>query len=235
MAISADSGSVAIQGLGSGGFSRRLSASPGGGKRRTKLTTMVAAAMVARAGSPKPEADALVTVFTYNRAGVPWTVMERAKRVATTAFATAGIEVRWVTGKRLGEPQKVAAGEMRTVVFEGPAPAHFAPLALAVTYVGRGSYSDVHIFYKRVAGLGTGFGDRLLPELLGNVLAHELTHALEGVMRHSNEGLMKAVWSGRDYDKMFRGPLPFAAEDLDLLRAHFQKEVWPTLTIVAGR
>ena len=69
-----------------------------------------------------------------------------------------------------------------------------------------------------------------MPEFLGNVLAHELTHALEGVARHSSEGLMKAVWSARDYDEMVRGPLPFAAEDLDLLRAHFQKEI-----LVAGR
>ena len=204
-----------------------------------KLTTMLVAAMVAameaQAGSPKPQVDALLTVFTYNRAGVPWAVMERAKRVATTAFAAAGIEVRWVTGKRLGEPREVAAGEMRAVVFDGPAPANFRPQAMAVTYVGRGAYSDVHIFYNRVAGLGTGYGDQLMPEVLGNVLAHELTHALEGVMRHSSEGLMKAVWSGRDYDQMFRGPLPFADEDLELLRAHFQKEIRPTLTIAASR
>jgi hypothetical protein len=205
-----------------------------------KLTTMVVvvmvAAMEAQAESSKPQVDALVTVFMYNRAGVPWAVMERAKRVATTAFAAAGIEVRWATGKRLGEPREVAAGEMRTVVFDGPAPAHFAPLAMAVTYVGRGAYSDVHVFYNRVAGLGTGFGDQVMPELLGNVLAHELTHALEGVARHSSEGLMKAVWSAGDYADMVGGrPLPFAAEDLDLLRAHFQKEIPPPLTIVASR
>jgi hypothetical protein len=75
-----------------------------------------------------------------------------------------------------------------------------------------------------------------MPEILGNVLAHELTHALEGVARHSSEGLMKAVWSGRDYAGMVsRRPLAFAAEDLDLLRAHFNKEMSPTLTLVAAR
>jgi hypothetical protein len=193
------------------------------------------AAMVAQAGSPEPQTDALVTVFMYNQAGVPWAVMERAKRVAATAFTAVGIEVRWAKGKRLGEPREVAAGEMRAVVFDGPAPANSRPEAMAVTYVGRGSYSDVHIFYDRVAGLGTGYGDRVMPEVLGNVLAHELTHSLEGVARHSSEGLMKAVWRGRDYSQMFRGPLPFAAEDLDLLRAHVQKEKPPALMIVAGR
>lgn len=74
-----------------------------------------------------------------------------------------------------------------------------------------------------------------MPEFLGNVLAHELTHALEGVARHSSEGLMKANWSGRDYDEMARGPLAFAAVDLELLRAHFQKEMPPAPTLVATR
>jgi hypothetical protein len=195
------------------------------------VAVAMVAAMEARAESRKPQADALVTVFTYNRAGVPWAVMERAKRVATRAFAAVSLEVRWAKGKRLGEPREVAAGEIRTVVFDGPAPAQFCPQAIAVTYVGRGAYSDVHVFYNRVAGLRTG---QVMPELLGNVLAHELTHTLEGVARHSSEGLMKAVWSAGDYSDMVGGrPLAFAAEDLDLLRAHFQKEMSPVPTLVA--
>lgn len=198
------------------------------------VTAAMVAAMETQAKSPKPQMDALVTVCIYNRAGVPWTVMERAKRVAATAFASAGIEVRWATGNRLGEPREAAAGEMLTVVFDATAPAHL-PRAMAITNVGREVGADVYIFYNRVASRGTGFGERLMPELLGNVLAHELTHALQGVARHSNEGLMKAVWSLSDYAEMFRGPLRFAAEDLDLLRAHFNKERSPAPTAVAAR
>jgi hypothetical protein len=204
-----------------------------------KLSTMLVAVMVAvmegRAESLKPQVDALVTVFTYNRAAVPWAVMERAKRVATAAFAAAGIEVRWVESQRLEEPD-AASGEMLTVVFDGPAPAQASREAMAFTKVGGAADGDVHIFYNRVAGFA-GFDDRVyIPELLGNVLAHELTHALEGVARHSSEGLMKAVWSADDYAKMTRRrPLAFAAEDLDLLRAHFRKEIPYTLTIVASR
>jgi hypothetical protein len=106
---------------------------------------------------------------------------------------------------------------------------------MAITNVGREVGADVYIFYNRVASRGTGFGERLMPELLGNVLAHELTHALQGLARHSNEGLMKAVWSLSDYAEMFRGPLRFAAEDLDLLRAHFNKEMSPVPALVAAR
>jgi hypothetical protein len=187
-------------------------------KRVWMVAVAMAAAMAAQAESPKPRVDALLTVFTYNLAGVRGDVMARAKRVATTAFAAAGIEVRWVKGKHYGEPREVAGGEIRTVVFDGPAPANFRSQAMAVTNVGRGADSDVHVFYSRVLA----FEDSLyMPEFLGNVLAHELTHSLQGVARHSSEGLMKAVWSVGDRAEMFRGPLPFAAEDLDLLRAHF--------------
>jgi hypothetical protein len=199
-------------------------------KRVWMVGVAVAAAMEAQAGSPKPRVDApLVTVFTYNLAGVPRNVAARAKRVATRAFAAAGIEVRWVEGKHLGEQREVAAGEMRTVVFDGPAPATFRSQAMAVANVGRGADSDVHVFYDRVLA----FQDSAyMPEFLGNVLAHELTHVLEGVARHSSEGLMKPVWSVDDIAEMFRGPLPFAAEDLDLLRAHFHSEMPPAPTLV---
>ena len=67
------------------------------------------------------------------------------------------------------------------------------PRAMAFTNVSGRADADVHVFYNRVAG----FEDRVhMPEFLGNVLAHELAHALQGVARHSLEGLMKAVWSG---------------------------------------
>jgi hypothetical protein len=209
-----------------------------------KLTTMVVAATVAtmtvQAESRKPQADALVTVFTYDRAGVPRFAMGRARAVAAMAFAAAGIEVRWVEGKRLGEPRVVAAGEALRVVFDGQAPTGFRPHAMAFTNFGGRSDADVHVFYDRVASfedtlahLSIGTHTRL-PDFLGNVLAHELTHALEGVKRHSSEGLMKAEWNAGDLADMVYGPLPLAAEDRDLLRAHFRKEIASTLPIAAG-
>ena len=194
------------------------------------------AAMGAQAGARKPQADALVTVFTYDRADVPWVVRVRAEQVAAAAFAAAGIEVKWAVGKRLGKRPEAVSGEVLTVVFDALAPAQASPEAMAFTNVGGAADADVHVFYNRVAGFG-GFHDRMYaPELLGNVLAHELTHALEGVARHSCEGLMKAVWSRDDYAKMARRrPLAFAAEDLELLRAHFSKEMSPAPTLVATR
>jgi hypothetical protein len=201
------------------------------------VAVAMVAAMVAQAGSRKPRTGVLVTVFTYDRAGVPGDVMLRAKLVVTMAYATAGIEVRWAEGKRLGEPREVASGEVLTVVFDGPAPAQASSQAMAFTNMGGGADANVHVFYNRVAGFAHFYWSGAhLSELLGNVLAHELTHALEGVARHSSEGLMKANWSGREYAEMAeRHPLAFAAEDLELLRAHFKNEMSPAPSLVATR
>jgi hypothetical protein len=106
------------------------------------------------------------------------------------------------------------------------------PRAMAFTNVSGRADADVHVFYNRVAG----FEDRVhMPEFLGNVLAHELAHALQGVARHSLEGLMKAVWSARDYAEMVSGPLAFTAEDVELLRARFKREMSPAPTLVPIR
>jgi len=153
------------------------------------------AAMAAQAGPRKPQADALVTVFTYDRADVPWVVRVRAEQVATAAFAAAGIEVKWVVGKQLGERREAASGEVLTVVFDALAPAQASPEAMAFTNVGGAADADVHVFYNRVADVvdmraQRSTGMRVpMAEFLGNVLAHELTHALEGLARHSSEAL----------------------------------------------
>jgi hypothetical protein len=169
--------------------------------------------------------DGVVTVFTYDKANIAWFVMARAEGVATKAFAAAGIEVRWVKGRRLGEPRKAASGETLTVVFDPRAPSGARPDATATTYFGEGADANTHVFYDRVAR----FKDPVhMPEFLGNVLAHEMTHALEGVVRHSTEGLMKPAWDVGDYGEMVGGPLPFAAVDLEMLRAHFRRQTSAT-------
>jgi hypothetical protein len=127
------------------------------------------------------------------------------------------------------------------VVFDGQAPADFRPHAMAFTNIGGGADANVHVFYNRVAGSEDTFahlsaGTHVsMPEFLGNVLAHELTHALEGVKRHSREGLMKAEWNAGDIAGMVYGPLALAAEDLELLRAHFKREMSPAPALVAAR
>ena len=61
-------------------------------------------------------------------------------------------------------------------------------LALAVALPFEGIH--IEIFYDRIRA-AEGF---VPPDYLGHVLAHEITHILQSVARHSDSGLMKAHW-----------------------------------------
>jgi hypothetical protein len=69
------------------------------------------------------------------------------------------------------------------------------------------------------------FLDRILdarPELstplLAHVLAHEITHILQGTSFHSAEGMMKVLWDHNDFAVMKIRPLAFTETDLRLIR-----------------
>ena len=69
------------------------------------------------------------------------------------------------------------------------------------------------------------FRDRLLdaterrsaPVLLGHVIAHEIVHVLQAVARYSESSLMKAHWTGRDYQEMIWKPLQVTEFDQVLI------------------
>jgi hypothetical protein len=41
---------------------------------------------------------------------------------------------------------------------------------------------------------------------------------LEGIDRHSSNGVMKAHWDARDFLQMSQKPMSFAPEDVDLIQ-----------------
>jgi hypothetical protein len=72
----------------------------------------------------------------------------------------------------------------------------------------------IHVFQDRVL---LGKTRRQAVSVLTHVMAHEITHVLQGIDRHSDEGVMKAYWSVEDYQKMYSGQLRFAEHDVQLL------------------
>jgi hypothetical protein len=56
------------------------------------------------------------------------------------------------------------------------------------------------------------------PYLMGHVLAHEITHVLEGTNFHAVSGVMKAVWDFGECRRMTVHPLTFTATDILLIR-----------------
>jgi hypothetical protein len=58
-----------------------------------------------------------------------------------------------------------------------------------------------------------------VPGLLGHVLAHEIVHVLQGIKRHSDQGLMKARWTREEILQMEKQPLKLTAEDIRIIQA----------------
>ena len=201
------------------------------GKKEEKLLRNHAAVIAARyAVTGEPESQTLqvgagVTVYARDAIGIPAAIRLPAMEVASAAFASAGIELNWVQGTLPLEASGDRIGELLAVVFDGDAPANEGPDVLALTTLGRRARPEVRVFYQRVAGLAANPWRRLqTPKVLGNVLAHELTHALVGAAWYSRQGLMKKVWSNSDLIKMADGPLAYTEMDIQLLRARLRDD-----------
>ncbi|MBV8905225.1 MAG: hypothetical protein JOZ22_16475 [Acidobacteriia bacterium] len=91
-------------------------------------------------------------------------------------------------------------------------PVGFRPGALASAQEFEGVH--ISVFSDRVED---ACSLRTMPVLLAHVFAHEITHVLEGIDRHSHDGLMKAHWTGRDIAQMASHPLAFDPHDVDLI------------------
>ena len=133
-----------------------------------------------------------------------------AQYLATRMFSDAGISVTW-KGRESGDGGSGPPIVIEVVDETGP---ELMPGVLAYSELGRGR---ITVFLDRVERLEN-------PAIvLAHVLVHEITHVVEGISRHSDSGVMKARWTGRDYSEMRVRPLGFAPEDLELIREGLSK------------
>ncbi len=154
-----------------------------------------------------------VQVCVNSGANISSSVLVRAEAIASQMFATAGVAIEWHSANPAAcrDP-----GETRTVIldFDYGAPPEVHPGALAYAK----PYETIHIvvLYDRIAKPnGT---PSQVSALLAHVMAHEITHLLEGVPRHSQTGVMKAHWGRQDLTRMADKPLPFDPEDIELIQ-----------------
>jgi len=146
-----------------------------------------------------------VTVWVQQDAVVHGRVLIMAEDVASKLFAEAGVRIKWCYGR----PTEDAI----SIEFSERTPSNYRPGSMAFAL----PYEGVHItvFYDRISR--TTLAD-LTPTVLGYVLAHEITHVLQRIDRHSETGVMKAHWTNSDFDKMVAKRLSFTAEDIELIQ-----------------
>jgi hypothetical protein len=130
----------------------------------------------------------------------------RARLLASKMFGGIGLSIDWRQASRSCPAQAIL------VSISSSTPATLKPgaLAYALLYEGR----HIKVFYDRIEDIYEG---SMVEIVLAHVLVHEITHILEGVEQHSEQGIMKAKWDSRDYFRMRVMPLGFAPEDVRLI------------------
>jgi len=133
----------------------------------------------------------------------------RAQAIVTRVFADAGVRVDWLSDRECSK----SAARAIYIMMEARVPPRFgeATLGYAEPYNGA---TAVHIFYDRIRD---NYRSEF-PLIMGYTMAHEIAHALEGLVRHSERGIMKGHWTPDDYDVMHRRRLKFDNEDVELIQ-----------------
>jgi hypothetical protein len=183
-----------------------------------KITALAALVMVAgtgaeaRGGTDQILKNAAETVQICSDNTADNGLNLAARSVASQMFAGIGVGIEW------HHAASCPAGAFR-VSFADHTPAKLMPEALAYALPYEGTH--IVIFYDRVQARATG--PRKFPVLMGHVMAHEVTHVLEGMSRHSEEGVMKGHWTQSDYTSMCWKPLKFADEDVMLVHRGLER------------
>jgi hypothetical protein len=183
-----------------------------------KITVLAALVMVAAAGASAARLreptlkNAMETVQVCADNSGDSITNYLARNIATQMFAGIGVAIEW------RHADACPAGALR-ISYSTSTPAKLMPgaLAYALPYEG----TRIVIFYDRVQDAVAE--PRVFPALLAHVMTHEITHVLEGLARHSADGVMKAHWTAADYSGMSRKPLPFADEDVVLIHLGLEK------------
>lgn len=152
-------------------------------------------------------------------ASAPLLLVSQATAIAI--FKRIGVQLTWRYGRRRPAAKTITTctgkPATRDIAIEivAEAPAHNG--ALAETSLNRESGARIVIFYDRVESL---LKRQRAPEatILGYVLAHEIGHALQGVVHHSASGVMRATWTTDDFEQMREDGLRFTEEDVLLIR-----------------
>jgi len=173
--------------------------------RRTAIAAIVAMSGVVATASDNAATPGERTVTVCMEANVRSDIAMRAQWLASKMFAEIGVTLHWRDGLRHCPPLDIDITlDERTSPTLKP-----GALAYALPYEG----THIHVFYDRIAQ----HEKNMVPSILAHVLAHEITHILEGVVCHSASGIMKAHWDDKDLRRMTFEPLKFEKGDVDLI------------------
>lgn len=165
-------------------------------------------------------------IYVYNQAQVPQAVLARAERRVTLILRDSGVQPEWLDCMALaGRPSSCSGAAIPgsvavQIVHETTKMRDEIFGAAFLGEDGIGRQSDV--FYDRLNELHRDWNIEL-PELLGNVMAHEIGHLLLGFHAHSLTGIMRPVWSSSELWQAQRGALLFSPQQSKLIRQRLER------------
>ena len=156
--------------------------------------TASTATEVSLASQPTPE----LKIRVYGFPGLSTWVLRAAYTEAARMLRPVSIELQWVDCTSLVLSTSCTSPELSTdlsvrALAKALPQASVSALGFATS---SDDYSAAFIFYDRVAAQRTH--TRLLPMILGRVMAHEITHLLLPQRDHSDLGLMRGEWTSDD-------------------------------------
>jgi hypothetical protein len=176
----------------------------------TAMMILAGAGMLARAQSGLDAGSSTVRVYVVQGVGDANLNLSSAKTIASSIFAKAGVHIKWQTGQPTPRERELPV----IIDIVSNTPETLQPGALACSKVFEGVH--IRIFWDRVESNVSG-AKTLATFLLAHVMAHEITHILEGISRHSQEGVMKTGWTHEEIVQMTVKPLSLAPEDIKLI------------------
>ena len=168
------------------------------------MKTTATLAMLAMAGT-SALAEKRITVC-MQRGSNSLTVVHQAQTIVSKIYAGIGVKIEWYRDSRScpAEGIRISLDTNTNGAF------HPGALAYARPYEG----THIRIFYDR---LQTSVNPNGVPSRLAHIVAHEIGHLLQGIARHSDSGIMKAVWDADDFQQMAWNPLEFTKTDVELI------------------
>ena len=134
----------------------------------------------------------------------------------TSMFEKIGVRVEWRRN-----PVRASGGRFRCeapieIQFDAKIPEGLDAGVVARTFFPMPDQIRVSRFFW--IGSSSVRETRRNANMLGNVMAHELTHAIQGECRHSSTALMKPRFEWRDIQEMMISPLQFDDGDTRLIK-----------------
>jgi hypothetical protein len=162
-----------------------------------------------------------VTIYLSAKTAMPAGMLFASRTQAIEIFREAGVNVRVLNGTPPMNPYN-SCGAPIVLEIDATAMRPVSPSTLAYAMPYKKSGTCIYVLFDRVVDRSWRPSSRTV--LLAYVMVHEISHVLQQVSHHSESGIMKAHWSGEDYERMEFHSLPFTPEDIDLIRTGLARQ-----------